>query len=49
MKSGAYEQALKDLQAKGVVLAQRSNTVRERKIDKNDLFPCRAETGEEAN
>ena len=39
MKSGAYEQTLKDLQAKGVVLAQCSNTVRERKIDKNDLFP----------
>jgi len=39
MKSGAYEQVLKDLQAKGVVLAQCSNTVREHKIDKNDLFP----------
>jgi len=39
MKSGSYEQALKDLQAKGVVLAQCSNTVKERKIDKNDLFP----------
>ena len=39
MKSGAYEQTLKDLQAKGVVLAQCSNTIKERKIDKNDLFP----------
>lgn len=39
MKSGPYEQALKDLQAKGVVLAQCSNTIKERKIDKNDLFP----------
>jgi intracellular sulfur oxidation DsrE/DsrF family protein len=39
MKSGVFEQSLKDLQAKGVVLAQCSNTVRERKIDKNDLFP----------
>jgi intracellular sulfur oxidation DsrE/DsrF family protein len=39
MKSGPYEQILKDLQAKGVVLAQCNNTVRERKIDKNDLFP----------
>ncbi len=39
MKSGIYEQILKDLQAKGVVMAQCSNTVRERKIDKNDLFP----------
>jgi intracellular sulfur oxidation DsrE/DsrF family protein len=39
MKSGTYEQTLKDLQAKGVVLAQCSNTIKERKIDKNDLFP----------
>jgi intracellular sulfur oxidation DsrE/DsrF family protein len=39
MKSSSYEQALKDLQAKGVVLAQCSNTIKERKIDKNDLFP----------
>ncbi|MDN3582995.1 DsrE family protein [Mucilaginibacter flavus] len=39
MKSGIYEQTLKDLLAKGVVMAQCSNTVRERKIDKNDLFP----------
>jgi hypothetical protein len=39
MKSGVYEQALKDLQAKGVILAECSNTVRERKIDKNNLFP----------
>jgi uncharacterized protein len=39
MKSGTYEQALKDLQAKGVLLAECSNTLRERKIDKNDLFP----------
>lgn len=39
MKSNAYEQALKDLQAKGVLLAECSNTIRERKIDKNDLFP----------
>jgi intracellular sulfur oxidation DsrE/DsrF family protein len=38
MKSGAYEQQLKDLADKGVMLAQCSNTVRERKIDKNDLF-----------
>jgi intracellular sulfur oxidation DsrE/DsrF family protein len=39
MKSGAFEQSLKDLQGKGVILAQCSNTVRERNIDKNDLFP----------
>ncbi|MBK0379763.1 DsrE family protein [Mucilaginibacter segetis] len=39
MKSGPFEQILKDLQAKGVILAQCSNTVRERNIDKNTLFP----------
>lgn len=39
MKSGTYEEMLKKLQAKGVILAECSNTVRERKIDKNDLFP----------
>lgn len=38
MKSGTYEQSLRALQAKGVILAECSNTVRERKIDKNDLF-----------
>jgi len=37
-KSGPFEQTLKDLQAKGVILAQCSNTVRERNIDKNTLF-----------
>lgn len=39
MKSGSFEETLKSLQAKGVILAECSNTVRERKIDKNDLFP----------
>ena len=39
MKNSAYEQSLKDLQAKGVILAQCSNTVRERKIEKSELFP----------
>ena len=39
MKSGTFEEMLKNLQAKGVILAECSNTVRERKIDKNDLFP----------
>ena len=39
MKSGGFEQTLKDLQAKGVVLAQCSNTIKERKIDKSELFP----------
>lgn len=38
MKSNPYEETLKNLQAKGVILAQCNNTVRERKIDKNDLF-----------
>lgn len=37
-KSGQFEQTLKDLQAKGVVLAQCSNTIKERNIDKNTLF-----------
>ncbi|RYD86129.1 MAG: hypothetical protein EOP54_30840 [Sphingobacteriales bacterium] len=39
MKSGPFEQKLKALQAKGVLLTECSNTVRERNIDKNDLFP----------
>ena len=39
MKNGIYEQPLKNLQAKGVVLAQCSNTIKERKIDKSELFP----------
>jgi len=39
MKNSTYEQALTNLQAKGVVLAQCSNTIRERKIDKSELFP----------
>jgi hypothetical protein len=38
-KSGPFEQTLKALQAKGVLLAQCENTVRERHIDKNSLFP----------
>lgn len=39
MKTSAYEQTLKDLQAKGVLLAQCSNTIRERHIEKTELFP----------
>ncbi|WP_454802805.1 DsrE family protein [Mucilaginibacter phyllosphaerae] len=39
MKSNDYEEALKKLQAKGVILAQCSNTIKERKIDKANLFP----------
>ena len=38
-KDGPFEQTLKDLQAKGVLLAQCENTVRERHIDKDQLFP----------
>lgn len=38
-KDGTFEQTLKDLQAKGVLLAQCENTVRERHIDKDQLFP----------
>jgi intracellular sulfur oxidation DsrE/DsrF family protein len=37
-KTGPYEEALLALQKKGVILAQCSNTVRERNIDKNTLF-----------
>jgi hypothetical protein len=37
-KSGPYEAALLALQKKGVILAQCSNTVRERHIDKATLF-----------
>ncbi|MBD1386715.1 DsrE family protein [Mucilaginibacter rigui] len=39
MKNSTYEQTLKDLQAKGVVLAQCNNTLKERKINKDQLFP----------
>jgi intracellular sulfur oxidation DsrE/DsrF family protein len=38
-KSGSFEKALQGLQAKGVLLAQCENTIRERHIDKNTLFP----------
>ncbi len=38
-KDGPFEQTLKDLQAKGVLLAQCENTIRERHIDKDKLFP----------
>ena len=39
MKSSPYEQTLEELKTKGVVLAQCSKTIKERKIDKKDLFP----------
>ena len=38
-KTNPYEEALLALQNKGVILAQCSNTVRERNIDKSTLFP----------
>lgn len=38
LKSGKYESQLKALQAKGVILAECENTLRERKIDKATLF-----------
>ncbi len=38
-KGSAYEETLKKLKAKGVVLAQCENTLRERKIDKSGLYP----------
>jgi len=38
-KANPYEEALLALQKKGVLLAQCSNTVRERNIDKGTLFP----------
>jgi intracellular sulfur oxidation DsrE/DsrF family protein len=39
MKNGIFEPLLKDLQSKGVILAQCTNTLTERKIDKSSLFP----------
>ncbi len=38
-KDGSFEKTLKELQEKGVILAQCENTIRERKIDKGSLFP----------
>lgn len=38
-KDGPFEQALKGLQAKGVSLVQCENTIRERHIDKDQLYP----------
>lgn len=37
-KDSGYEETLKMLQAKGVVLAQCENTLKERKIEKTELF-----------
>ena len=38
-KTGPFEAQLKALSAKGVILAQCENTLRERKISKDSLFP----------
>lgn len=38
-KSGIYEERLKELSAQGVILAQCENTLRQRKISKDSLFP----------
>lgn len=38
-KTGNFEASLKDLQSRGVRLAQCENTIRERKINKESLFP----------
>ncbi len=38
-KTSGYEETLLALQKKGVILAQCSNTIRERKIDTATLFP----------
>ncbi|MBB5621652.1 hypothetical protein HDE69_002715 [Pedobacter cryoconitis] len=37
-KNGIFEKTLKELQARGVLLAQCENTLRERHIDKSTLF-----------
>lgn len=37
-KNGIFEKILKELQARGVLLAQCENTLRERHIDKSTLF-----------
>jgi len=37
-QTGPFEQTLKDLQSRGVLLAQCENTLKERKINKDSLF-----------
>jgi len=37
-KNGTFEKTLKDLQARGVLLAQCENTIKERHIEKSSLF-----------
>ena len=38
-KTGPFENMLKELQQKGVILSMCENTLRERKIDKSALYP----------
>lgn len=38
-KTGPYEKRLKELSAQGVILAQCENTLRQRSISKDSLFP----------
>lgn len=38
-KGSPYEETLKQLKSKGVILAQCENTLKERKIDKSALYP----------
>ena len=38
-KTGTFEETLKALQAKGVILAECENTIRERHIEKSSLYP----------
>ena len=38
-KTGPFENKLKELQQKGVILSMCENTLRERKIDKSALYP----------
>lgn len=38
-KDGPFEETLKNLKKEGVILAQCENTIRERKISKDQLFP----------
>jgi uncharacterized protein len=39
VKGNGFEQKLRELQKDGVILAQCSNTLRELKIDRSDLYP----------
>lgn len=39
VKNNGFEQKLRELQKKGVILAQCNNTLRELHVDRNDLYP----------